>query len=263
MSAFQWLNEQFSFFGLDVYWSDFLGNILALATVFLALRRLLIAWPVQILGSVLLLIASLNVDLGGNAARQVVIIASATWGWATWRRSREKEGAINVRWASWRERIVLLVVMVVGTFAFAALLKATEASFYPGAPWWMVLADAWIFVGSILAMYSQARRYVEFWFAWLAVDLVGVPLAIHSELYFSGIVYAIFFVMVVIGIRDWAGRSTNQEIVSPLEPAVVVEGRSDLEGREGEGARNGTAPATGSHSPASGTGTASGPGAAG
>ncbi|MGV9314345.1 nicotinamide mononucleotide transporter family protein [Streptomyces sp. NPDC003691] len=227
MSAFEWLNEQFSFFGLPVYWSDFLGNILALATVMLALRRLLIAWPVQILGSVLLLIASLNVDLGGNAARQIVIIASATWGWATWKRSREKEGAINVRWASWQERVVLLVAMVAGTLAFGGLLKATDASFYPGAPLWMVMADAWIFVGSILAMYSQARRYVEFWFAWLAVDLVGVPLAIHSELYFSGIVYAIFFVMVVIGIRDWASRSKTQEIASPLESAVAVEGRGD------------------------------------
>ncbi|MFE0422886.1 nicotinamide riboside transporter PnuC [Streptomyces sp. NPDC058953] len=225
MSAFAWLNEQFSFFGLDVYWSDFLGNILALATVMLALRRLLIAWPVQILGSVLLLIASLNVDLGGNAARQVVIIASASWGWATWKRSREKEGAINVRWAPMRERILLLVAMVAGTLAFGALLKSTDASFYPGAPLWMILADAWIFVGSILAMYTQARRYIEFWFAWLAVDLVGVPLAIHSELYFSGIVYAIFFVMVLIGIRDWASRSKGQEIASPLESAVVLQAR--------------------------------------
>lgn len=250
MSAFQWLNEQFSFFGFPVYWSDFLGNLLALATVWLALRRFLVAWPVQILGSILLLIASLNVDLGGNAARQVVIIASASWGWATWRRSKEKEGTINVRWASWRERSVLLAAMAAGTFAFGALLKTTDASFYPGAPWWMVLADAWIFVGSILAMYTQARRYVEFWFVWLAVDLVGVPLAIHSGLYFSGIVYAIFFVMVIIGIRDWASRSKGQEIASPLGKPVVLEGRND------------SPSATGTYAPRSGTEAASGSGAA-
>ncbi|WP_100835333.1 nicotinamide mononucleotide transporter family protein [Kitasatospora fiedleri] len=227
MSAFHWLNEQFGFFGLPVYWSDFLGNILALATVWLALRRSLVAWPVQILGSVFLLIASLNVHLGGNAARQVVIIVSASWGWATWKRSRAQEGTINVRWANWTERAVLAAAMVLGTLAFGAVLNWQDASFYPGAPLWMVMADAWIFVGSIIAMYSQARRYVEFWFVWLAVDLVGVPLAVHSELYFSGIVYAIFFVMVVLGIRDWASRSRPQEIASPLEPAVLVESRED------------------------------------
>jgi len=227
MNAFHWLNEQFSFFGLPVYWSDFLGNILALATVWLALRRSMLAWPVQILGSVLLLVASLNVHLAGNAARQVVIIASASWGWATWRRSRARTGAITVRWATWPERAVLGSVMVLGTAAFGALLKATDASFYPGAPWWMVLADAWIFVGSVTAMYAQARRYVEFWFVWLAVDLVGVPLAVHSKLYFSGIVYGIFFVLVLVGIRDWASRSKEQVISSPLEPAAVVEPRDE------------------------------------
>ncbi|PZT76657.1 MULTISPECIES: nicotinamide mononucleotide transporter family protein [unclassified Streptomyces] len=226
MSALEWLNQQFDLFGIPVYWSDFLGNILALATVWLALKRSLTAWPVQILGSVLLLIASLNVHLGGNAARQVVIIISASWGWATWKRSREKEGSINVRWASGRERLVLIAAMALGTFGFSALLNATDASFYPGAPMWMILADAWIFIGSILAMYTQARRYIEFWFVWLAVDLVGVPLAIYSELYFSGIVYAIFFVMVVMGIRDWASRSKGQDVSSPMEPTVVLESRT-------------------------------------
>ncbi len=54
-----------------------------------------------------------------------------------------------------------------------------------------------------------------------------MPLAIHSELYFSGIVYGIFFVMVLMGIRDWASRSKPQDIASPLEPAVQVESRDE------------------------------------
>ena len=219
MDAFRWLNDQFNLFGLKIIWADFLGNLLALATVILALKRWVIAWPVQMLGSVLLLIASLDVHLAGNAARQCVIIISALWGWMTWRRNKAREGTITVSWATNRQRLVMLAAMIIGTGGFGAVLKATNASFYPGAPWWMVLADAWIFVGSLLAMYAQARRFVEFWFVWLAVDLVGIPLAVHSGLYFSGIVYGVFFVMVIIGIKDWAGRS-RQRLTSPLEKAA-------------------------------------------
>ncbi|ACU70889.1 putative integral membrane protein [Catenulispora acidiphila DSM 44928] len=214
MHAFDWLNHQFSFFGLSVYWSDFIGNIFALLTVVLALRRLVISWPVQILGSVCLLVASLNVHLTGNAGRQIIIIVAASWGWATWRRNKANEGTVVVGWASWPVRLVLVAAMIAGTGALGAFLKAMNWSFYPGAPWWMVLCDAWIFTGTVIAMYTQARRYVEFWFAWLAVDLVGVPLAVHSHLYFSGIVYGIFFFMVLAGIRDWAKRTGNQ-IASP------------------------------------------------
>lgn len=226
MHMFDWLNQQFSFFGIAVYWSDFIGNILALATVVLALKRLIASWPVQILGSVFLLVASLNVHLVGNAARQVIIIAAATWGWATWQRSKSTEGSITVSWAPWKSRLVLGGSLIAGTILFGALLKITDSSFYPGAPLYLVLADAWIFVGSIIAMMTQARRYVEFWFAWLAVDLIGVPLAISSGLYFSGIVYGVFFVMVLAGIRDWARRS-KAHVFSPVEPALSLEGREE------------------------------------
>lgn len=218
---FDWLNSTFQIFGLAVRWSDFFGNILALATVVLALRRLIIAWPVQILGSILLLAATLSAHLPGNAARQVVIIVAAIWGWTRWRRSRADEGAITVQWATWPQRWTMVATMIVGTAAFAVLLKATDGSFFPAAPWHLVLADAWIFVGSVIAMYAQARRVVEFWLVWLAVDLVGVPLAWSSGLYFSGLVYGIFFVMVIIGLRDWSIRS-NQRISSPLESAIEV-----------------------------------------
>ena len=215
MHAFDWLNHQFSFFGLPVYWSDFIGNIFALLTVVLALKRLVISWPVQILGSICLLVASLNVHLTGNAGRQIIIIVAATWGWATWRRNKANEGTVVVSWASWPARLVLMAAMVIGTGVLGAFLKAMNWSFYPGAPWWMVLCDAWIFTGTVIAMYSQARRHVEFWFAWLAVDLVGVPLAVHSHLYFSSIVYGIFFFMVLAGIRDWASRSRTEALASP------------------------------------------------
>ncbi|MHA7984598.1 nicotinamide mononucleotide transporter family protein [Rathayibacter sp. CAU 1779] len=207
LAAFDWLNTQFSLFGLPVYWSDFIGNILALATVVLALKRWVWAWPVQILGSVFLLIASINVHLLGNAGRQVIIIVVASWGWAMWGRNKQQQGEVHVRWASWRTRAVLIASMLVGTALVTLLLKATDLSFYPGAPWWLVACDAWIFVGTVIAMVAQGRRLVEFWFVWIAVDVVGVPLAVSSGLYFSGIVYGIFFVLVLIGIRDWVKQS--------------------------------------------------------
>ena len=59
----------------------------------------------------LILAASLSVDLGGNAARQVLIIVAATWGWTRWRRNRQEEGTVMVRWGSGRERIGLVVAM--------------------------------------------------------------------------------------------------------------------------------------------------------
>ncbi|WP_035281255.1 nicotinamide mononucleotide transporter family protein [Brevibacterium album] len=194
--------------------SDLIGNICALATVYLALRRNILSWPVQILGSILLLSASIGAGLGGNASRQVVIIAAAVWGWTRWKAAKEEAGEVQVRWGTWKERIWLIAVLAAGTAGFGALLDWGGWS-------WNPYPDAYIFVGSLVAMVAQGRAIVEFWFVWLAVDLVGIPLAISGGLLFSGIVYLIFLVMVIIGIVDW-GRRSKQRISSPHDISADV-----------------------------------------
>jgi len=67
--------------------------------------------------------------------------------------------------------------------------------------------DAYIFVGTIVAMYAQARGMVEFWIAWLLVDVVGVPLNFANGYAFSGFVYVIYGALVLWGMRDWWLRS--------------------------------------------------------
>ena len=147
--------------GKPVPWSDLIGNIFALLTVGLALKRSVWSWPVQILGSILLLSASLSAHLGGNASRQVVIIAAAVWGWSAWQKSKSETGSIEVRWATWKERAVLLAALIVGTAVFGTVLKLGDWS-------WNPYPDAYIFIGSLVAMYAQGKAIVEFWFVWLA-----------------------------------------------------------------------------------------------
>jgi nicotinamide mononucleotide transporter len=213
--------------GESVRWSDLLGNLLGLATVALAIRRSLWAWPVQITGAILLFGASMSVHLGGNAARQLVVIAAASYGWWRWNRQRgaDHPQGVAIRWATGLERLALLCFLAVGTLGFAWLLSATHSS-------WAPLPDAYIFVGSLAATLCQGRGWVEFWFVWIAVDVVGVPLAFHSGLPVSGFTYAIYFVLVIVGMRQWiqlarTARPTPSSSPSPrnaVESAPVAEG---------------------------------------
>ncbi|MFJ8740615.1 nicotinamide riboside transporter PnuC [Embleya sp. NPDC127516] len=196
-----WLNDAaFTVADKPVPWSDLLGQIASLATVGLALRRNLWAWPVQILGAALLIAANTSVHLGGSAMRNVVIIIAAGYGWWRWARGRRDTGEVQIRFGTAHERIALLAVMAAGTVGFALLLERTGISW---APW----PDAYIFVGSVVAMLAQARGLFEFWLVWIAVDMVGVPLAVQHGLVFSGLVYGVFFVMCVAGLVDWWNRS--------------------------------------------------------
>ncbi|MEE1751463.1 nicotinamide mononucleotide transporter family protein [Streptomyces sp. SP18CS02] len=204
MSALTWLNgEAFSAFGQHIMWSDMIGNTIGLAALALGWRRSIWTWPAQFLSGLILVGAYASAQLSGGVGKQLLVIAVALWGWRQWHRgSRQaQDGSIAVRFASWKERGLLLAGAVLGTLAVGGLF-----TLYPSLSWspW---ADAYIFVGTLVAMVAQARGLVEFWFAWLLVDLVGVPLAFSSGLAFSGLVYVIYFALVMWGMRDWWLRS--------------------------------------------------------
>ncbi|MEU9984758.1 nicotinamide mononucleotide transporter family protein [Streptomyces sp. NPDC050856] len=177
-----------------------IGNTVGLIALALGWRRSILTWPAQLLSGLILIAAYASAQLSGGVGKQLLVIAVAAWGWHQWSsrgRRQAQDGSIAVRFATWKERGALLAGAVLGTLAVGGLF-----TLYPSLSWspW---ADAYIFVGTLVAMVAQARGLVEFWFAWLLVDLVGVPLAFHSGLAFSGLVYVIYFALVVWGMRDW------------------------------------------------------------
>ncbi|MEV6396621.1 nicotinamide mononucleotide transporter family protein [Streptomyces sp. NPDC051907] len=204
MSALSWLNaEAFTAFGQHIMWSDMIGNTIGLIALGLGWRRSVLTWPAQLLSGLILVGAYASAQLSGGVGKQLLVIGVALWGWRMWSRGRQEaqDGSIAVRFATWRERGVLLAGAVLGTLAVGGLF-----TLYPQLSWspW---ADAYIFVGTLVAMVAQARGLVEFWFAWLLVDIVGVPLAFRSDLAFSGLVYVVYFALVLWGMRDWWLRS--------------------------------------------------------
>lgn len=184
------------FLGEHVSWAELVGQLCALSVVFLAERRTITTWPVQVAATALLFIVYSGAHLGGLAIRQIVIMLISVYGWWAWRRRHDPVYGIVVRKARWSERGVLLAVLLGGTAAFALVLTALNASW---APW----PDAWIFVGTLVAFGAQGRRLVEFWLVWLAVDAVGVPLQIASGLWFSAAIYVVFAALVLHGWWSW------------------------------------------------------------
>lgn len=212
-----WAEAGFDVLGTRVLWTDLIGNIAALATVLLAIRRSIWTWPVQLTASVLLLIASINAHITGNALKQVMFGALAVYGWLRWSRGTRDGQELAVRPATSAERRVLVVTMIAGTAAVGVLFFQTGLSWGAHAPlpegYFLVAADAYIFVGSAVATWAQGRALVDFWLIWVAVDLVGVPLAFRSGLVVSGTVYGIFFVLVLVGFANWLKQYRSREVV--------------------------------------------------
>ena len=192
---------------------EVLGNLFGLLSALGGMRRKVWAWPVGILGNLLLLTVFLGTVFGsphpinmlGQAGRQVMFIVVSVWGWYRWKQSRDAAGpAVIPQWASTKERVFLLVALLVGTGILTPIFRAL-GSYEP------VWSDAWIFTGSLLATFGMAKGWVEFWLMWVVVDVVGVPLLWSAGYYATALMYVFYGAFTLTGFFVW-WRTRNREL---------------------------------------------------
>ncbi|WP_438870624.1 nicotinamide mononucleotide transporter family protein [Paractinoplanes bogorensis] len=212
-----------------IYWREIIGNAFGLGSALFGLRRSAWAWPVGIVGNVLLFTVFMGQAVGndqgtplyGQAARQVFFLIASVYGWWIWQsnRRRTKGTAVSPRWATSRQRLGYGLVALAAVAVCFFVFRQVGAGF--PVPWWYYLADSWIFVGSMLATYAMARGWVEFWLCWIAVDLVGVPELLHFGYYPSAILYAVYAGFVLWGFVVWLRISRTPSGPPALEQAAL------------------------------------------
>ena len=217
--------------GHPITWREIIGNAFGFASAVGGLRRRVWAWPVGIVGNVLLFTVFIaatfetnaQVPLFGQAGRQVFFVLTSVYGWHRWNEVRKARGgagdrpAITPRWATARERVAYLVASVASILVLQWVFSVVGAGF--PAPRWYFWCDAWIFVGSMLATYAMARGWNDFWLCWIAVDLVGVPLLWHSQYYPTAVLFVVYGGLVVWGFVVWL-KASRVESPDPVGDRV-------------------------------------------
>lgn len=204
--------------GLSV--REVVGNLFGLASALLGMRRRVWAWPVGLVGNVLLFTVFVGGELSGQnggeplwgqAGRQIMFAVASLYGWWRWSRTRDAVdgGAIAPRWATGAER-VLLLLLAVGGYVLAHQLLQRIGS-------WNPTTEAWILAGSLLATYGMARGWVEFWLVWIAVDAVGVTTLVQAGYYPTAGMYLFYGGFCVVGLAAWWRASRT---VPPSEPSA-------------------------------------------
>lgn len=232
MNLLGWLfDAQLVVAGHPILWREVVGNLFGLASALGGMRRKVWAWPVGIVGNVLLFTVFLGGvfhtpqarDLYGQAGRQVFFVGVAVYGWVRWsqaRRVAREQGdadapAVVPRWAGRSGWVQIGVIGVLGTVVCALVFQALGS----WGPW----ADAWIFVGSFLATYGMARGWIEFWLIWIAVDAVGVPLLLSAGYYPSAVLYLVYAGVVISGFVVW-WRARERDEAQQVTAAAGVSG---------------------------------------
>ncbi|MCW6532695.1 nicotinamide riboside transporter PnuC [Sphingomonas sp. MMSM20] len=175
---------------------EWIATVLGVACVALAARRNVWTFPTAIGSVVLLGVVVFEARLYSDAMLQGFFVAANLYGWANWMRARHRLGEVAVERMSNAARAGWAIGWAVATLLWgAAMHRFTNAAY----PWW----DAGIAAASVAGQVLMARRRIENWAIWIAVDLASVPMYALKGLYLFAGLYVIYLALAVWGLIDW------------------------------------------------------------
>jgi nicotinamide mononucleotide transporter len=173
---------------------------LGVVNVMLVIRRSVWNFPVAIVMVTLYGAVFFDARLYSDALLQLVFVALNIYGWASWTAARAEQD-VPVRWMPLGTTMLTAGVALVGWAAWSTVMaRLTDAA----APYW----DGAVAVLSITAQILLARRYVENWLCWIAVNVLAVGLFWTRDLRLTAALYALFLAMAVLGFFRWRRAAT-------------------------------------------------------
>jgi nicotinamide mononucleotide transporter len=183
---------------LHISLTEVLGFLTGGLSVWLVVRGNIWTWPAGIANNVFFALLFWDARLYGDMALQGLYVVLNVAGLLMWLRRdglgrRPRIGRVRPL-----EAAALLALAVPATWALMVYLRHIHGS----APF----LDALTTCGSIVATYLLARKLLESWYVWIAVDIVYVPLYLSRELVLTAVLYAGFLVLCVLGLAEWRRR---------------------------------------------------------
>ena len=174
-----------------------IATLLGIACVALAARRSVWTFPAGIVSVALVGVVVFEARLYSDAVLQGFFVAANLYGWANWRRAQAASGGgLPVGPMSPAARAGWLGGIAGATIVWGGAMRLLTDAAYP-------LWDAGIAMASVAAQILMARRRIEHWWLWVAVDLASIPLYLAKELWAFAGLYLVYLALSVWGLRDW------------------------------------------------------------
>ncbi|MGZ3184973.1 MAG: nicotinamide riboside transporter PnuC [Telluria sp.] len=190
------MDQTLMVFGLQTTPLELAAFVLSVLTVVLTIRQNHWAWLFTILSSALYGGVFFDARLYGDMALQLVFIAAALWGWYQWLRGGPAEGSLPVTRLSRAGLLAGAIGWAMGFLLLSMFLFHFTNTDVPHA-------DGFLTAGSLLGQLLLARKKIENWHTWIVVDVLYVALYVYKQLMLTAILYAVFVLLAVQGLRVW------------------------------------------------------------
>lgn len=161
-------------------------------------------WWIGLIGTALYGIVFYQAKLYAEVGLQVFYFITSLQAIYIWLRGGQNHTEKPVGHISRKGLSLTIILAIASVFALRSLLIAIRGA----APFW----DALTTVMSLVAHLYLMGRLVESWYLWITVDVIYVPLYASRQLYLTSILYAVFGLMAIGGLRNFQRIDREQQL---------------------------------------------------
>lgn len=187
---------------LEALWAmsvwEWLGTVFGIAGVVLTAKRSVLCWPAWLISIAAYFVFFLQIKLYADASLQIFFLITSVLGWLAWHKDKSSDSSVElaVTWTPAHERIAYGILTVVASIGIGFVFdRYTDAH----VPYW----DAGCAGVSVAAQILMMKRRIESWHLWVIVDVVYTALYATKGAWLTVILYAVFAVIAVGGLREW------------------------------------------------------------
>jgi nicotinamide mononucleotide transporter len=173
-------------------------------SVWLLAKNNPLGWWIGLVGTALYGIVFYQAKLYAEVGLQAFYFITSLQAIYIWLRGGQNQTEKPVGHVSRKWLILTVVLAIASIFALRAFLIAIRGA----APFW----DALTTVMSLVAHLYLMGRLVESWYLWITVDVIYVPLYASRQLYLTSILYAVFGLMALGGLRNFQRIDREQQL---------------------------------------------------
>jgi nicotinamide mononucleotide transporter len=179
-----------------VDWLEAAAVLFGIVSVYLSVRENIWSWPTAIVNVTLYIFVFRRARLYADMALQVVYIAISLYGWYEWLHGGAGKTELRVTRSNARLGGLLVTIGLVSAAALGTILgRYTNAA--------LPYLDSTTTATSLIAQWMMARKLLENWLVWVAVDVVYIGMFLYKSLYLTAFLYAVFLVLSATGYARW------------------------------------------------------------
>ena len=181
---------------MEFNWIEALAVVFGLIAVYFNTREVVWGWPTGIVGVVLSGILFYEVRLYADLILHGLYVILGFYGWYEWLYGGKNKATLHVTTLSSRALWVLMIAGGIGTVVIGYFFdRYTDADL----AYWDALTTSFSLVGQ----YMLAKKKLENWLLWIAVDAVASGMYVYKGLYLLALLYFLYLGLAAYGYARW------------------------------------------------------------